>query len=73
MTEHKWLTLREDEDKGVLAITNTLDEWVLETAEKEAAPHKIKVVLAKKSDMDAAIKKYHKYSIRKMMDKWKKD
>lgn len=73
ITEHKCLPLRADEDTVVLAITNPLDVWVLETAEKEAAPHKIKVVLVKKSDMDAAIKEYHKYSIRKMMNKWKKD
>jgi len=73
ITEHKCLPLRADEETVVLAITNPLDAWVLETAEKEAAPHKIKVVLAKKSDMDEAIKKYHKHSIRKMMNKWKKD
>jgi len=73
ITEHKCLPLRADEETVVLAITNPLDAWVLETAEKEAAPHKIKVVLAKKSDMDVAIKKYHKHSIRKMMNKWKKD
>ncbi len=73
ITEHKCLPLRADEDTVVLAITNPLDAWVLDTAEKEAAPHKIKVVLVKVSDMDKAIKKYHKYSIRKMMNKWKKD
>jgi len=73
ITEHKCLPLRADEDTVVLAITNPLDAWVLDTAEKEAAPQKIKVVLVKASDMDGAIKKYHKYSIRKMMKKWKKD
>ncbi len=73
ITEHSCLPLRADEDTVVLAITNPLDVWVLETAEKEAAPHSIKVVLVKKSDMDEAIKEYHKHSIRKMMNKWKKD
>ena len=73
ITEHKCLPLRADEETVVLAITNPLDAWVIDTAEKEAAPHKIKVVLAKTSDMDKAIKEYHKHSIRKMMNKWKKD
>lgn len=73
ITEHKCLPLRADEETVILAITNPLDAWVLDTAEKEAAPHKIKVVLVKTSDMDAAIKEYHKHSIRKMMNKWKKD
>lgn len=73
ITEHKCLPLRADEETVVLAITNPLDAWVIDTAEKEAAPHKIKVVLAKTSDMDKAIKEYHKRSIRKMMNKWKKD
>lgn len=73
ITEHKCLPLRADEETVVLAITNPLDAWVIDAAEKEAAPHKIKVVLAKTSDMDKAIKEYHKRSIRKMMNKWKKD
>jgi len=73
ITEHQCLPLRADEETVVLAITNPLDVWVLDTAEKEAAPHKIKVVLVKKTDMDAAIKEYHKRSIQKMMKKWKKD
>lgn len=73
ITEHKCLPLRADDETVVLAITNPLDVWVLDTAEKEAAPHKIKVVLVKESDMDIALKQYHKYSIRKMMHKWKKD
>ena len=73
ITEHKCLPLRADDETVVLAITKPLDVWVLDTAEKEAAPHKIKVVLVKESDMDIALKQYHKYSIRKMMNKWKKD
>jgi len=67
------LPLRADEDTVVVAITNPLDAWALDTAEKEAAPHKIEIVLVKTSDMDAAIKEYHKHSIRKMMNKWAKD
>ena len=73
ITEHKCLPLRTDEETVVLAITNPLDAWVLDTAEKEAAPLKVKVVLAKPSDMDVAIKEFRKRSMRKMMDKWKKD
>jgi type IV pilus assembly protein PilB len=73
ITEHKCLPLRFDQETVVLAITNPLDAWVLETVEKEAAPNKVKVVLVKTSEMDTAIKQYHKNSIRKMMNKWKKD
>jgi len=73
ITEHKCLPLRVDEDTVVVAITNPLDAWALDTVEKEAAPNKIKIVLVKNSDMDVAIKQYHKHSIRKMMNKWKKD
>jgi len=68
ITEHKCLPLRVDEETVVLAITNPLDAWVLDSAEKEAAPHTIKVVLVKKSDMDAAIKEYHKRSVRNMIE-----
>ena len=73
ITDHKCLPLQADKENVTLAITNPLDVWVLDTAEKEAAPRKVKVVLVNKSDMDAAIKEYHKYSMRKMMSKWRKD
>jgi len=73
ITDHKCLPLRADEENVIVAITNPLDVWVLDTVEKEAAPRKVKVVLVSKSDMDAAIKEYHKYSMRKMMNKWRKD
>jgi len=73
ITDHKCLPLRADEETVILAITNPLDVWVLDTAEKEAAPRKIKVVLAKTSDMDEAIKEYRRYSIKRMMNKWRKD
>jgi len=73
ITGHKCLPLRVDDNTVVVAITNPLDSWALDTAEKEAAPHKIKIVLMKNSDMDVAIKEYHKHSMRKMMNKWKKD
>ncbi len=71
--EHKCLPLCADKETVTIAITNPLDVWVLDTAEKEAAPRKVKVVLVKKSDMDEAIKEYHRHSIRKMMNKWRKD
>ena len=73
ITEHKCLPLRLEGEAILLAITNPLDAWVLETAEKEAAPKKIKVILVMKSDMEVAVKEYHKRSIRKMMNKWKND
>ena len=73
ITDHKCLPVRADADTVTLAITNPLDVWVLNTAEKEAAPRKVKVVLAKSSDMDDAIKEYRRYSIRKMMNKWSRD
>jgi len=73
MTEHKCIPIRSDEATVTLAITNPLDVWVLDKAEKEAAPRKLKVVLVSKSEMEVAIKEYHRYSIRKMMNKWRKD
>jgi len=73
ITEHKCLPLRADEETVTLAITNPLDVWVLDSAEKEVAPRKVKVVLVTTSDMDGAIKEYHRQSIRTMMNKWKKD
>ena len=73
ITDHKCLPLRVDGECVRLAITNPLDVWVLDNAEKEAAPRKVKIVLTTISEMDGAIKEYHRYSIRKMMNKWKKD
>jgi hypothetical protein len=73
ITDRKCLPLRADKENITVAITNPLDVWVLDAVEKEAAPRKVKVVLVNKSDMDAAIKEYHKYSMRKMMSKWRKD
>jgi len=73
INEHKCLPYRIDDKTITLAISNPLDAWLLEMAEKEADPNKIKVVLVKTSDMNTAIKEYHKRSIRSMMKKWKKD
>lgn len=73
ITDHKCLPLGADEETMTLAITNPLDVWVLDAAEKEAAPRKVKVVLVTPSDMDEAIKEYRRRSIRKMMDKWRKE
>lgn len=73
ITEHKCMPLGQDQDTVTVAITNPLDVWVLDTAEKEASPRRLKVVLVTASDMDKAIKEYHRYSIRKMMNKLKKD
>jgi len=73
INKHRCLPLQVDEKTVTLAITNPLDPWAVDMAEKEAAPNRIKVVLAKKSDMDTAIKEYQKYSIRKTIKKFKKD
>jgi len=61
VTEHRCIPSRIDEETIMLIIANPLDVLALDVAQKEAAPHKIKVVLAKKSDMDAAIKEYQEY------------
>ena len=73
ITDYKCLPIKADEETVTLAISNPLDVWVLDKAEKEMAPRKIKVVLTTVSDMDEAIKEYRRRSIRKMMNKWKKD
>jgi type IV pilus assembly protein PilB len=73
VTDHKCLPVRADKETVTLAITNPLDVWVLDKAEKEAAPRKLKVVLTTLSDMDEMIKEYRRASIQKMMTKWKQD
>jgi len=60
--KHRCIPSRIDEETIRLIIANPLDVWTLDVAEKEAAPKKLKVVLAMKSDMDAAIKEYQKYN-----------
>ena len=72
ITDHKCIPLRIDGDTVTLAITNPLNAWVLDKAEKEAAPRKIRVVLAKVSDVDKAIEAFRQYSIRTMMNQWRK-
>jgi type IV pilus assembly protein PilB len=72
ITKHKCIPIRGDEETVTIAITNPLNVWVLDMAEKEAAPRKIKMVLAKVSDVDKAIEAFQQYSIRSMMNKWRK-
>jgi len=60
ITNNECIPLRVDEETIMLIIANPLDEWTLDMAEKEAAPNKLKVVLTKKSDLDAAINEYHR-------------
>jgi len=69
---HKCFPLHGDGETLTLAITNPLDVWVVDNAEKEVAPRKLKVVLIKASDMDEAVKEYRRRSVQKMMKKWKK-
>jgi type IV pilus assembly protein PilB len=73
ITDYKCLPIKMDEETVTLAIANPLDAWVVDKAEKEAAPCKLKVVLTTVSDMDEALKEYRRRSIRKTMKKWKKD
>jgi len=72
ITDHKCLPLRMDEDTVTIAITNPLNAWVLAMAEKEAAPRKVEIVLAKVSDIEKAIEAFRQYSVRTMMNKWRK-
>ncbi|MBN1870236.1 MAG: hypothetical protein JW847_06665 [Candidatus Omnitrophica bacterium] len=73
ITDYKCLPIKADEETVTLVISNPLDVWVLEKAEKEAAPRKLKVVLTTSQDMNEAIKEYQRRSIRNMMKRWKKD
>ena len=73
ITDYKCLPIKADEETVTLVIANPLDVWVLDKAEKEVAPRKLKIVLTTVSDMDEAIKEYRRRSIRNMMKKWKKD
>ena len=72
ITDYKCLPIKSDEETVTLVISNPLDVWVLNKAEKEVAPRKLKVVLTTVSDMDEAIKEYRRRSIQAMMKKWKK-
>ncbi|MCK5259784.1 MAG: hypothetical protein KAJ70_01860 [Candidatus Omnitrophica bacterium] len=73
ITDCKCLPIKADEETVTLVISNPLDVWVLDKAEKEVAPRKLKVSLTTVSDMDEAIKEYRRRSIQNMMKKWKKD
>ena len=73
ITDYKCLPIKEDEETVTLVIANPLDVWVLNKAEQEVAPRKLKVALTTVSDMDEAIKEYRRRSIQNMMKKWKKD
>jgi type IV pilus assembly protein PilB len=73
ITDHKCFPIKTDEDTVTLVITNPLDVWALNQAEKDVAPRKIKVLLTTTSDMDEAIKEYRRRSIRNMMKKWQKE
>src|SRR3989338_5414034 len=72
ITEHKCIPISMDDDPVTIAITNPLNAWGLGLAEKEAAPRKVKIVLAKASDVDKAIEAFRQYSVRAMMNKWRK-
>lgn len=72
ISDHKCFPLSGDDETLTLAITNPLDVLVVDSAEKEVAPRKLKVVLIKMSDMDEVVKEYRRRSVQKMMKKWKK-
>jgi type IV pilus assembly protein PilB len=72
ITEHKCLPLRMDEDTVTVAIINPLNAWVLAMVEKEAAPRKVEIVLVKVSDIEKAIEVFRQYSVRTMINKWRK-
>jgi len=65
ITKHRCIPMRVDEEKIMLIIADPSDMSMIELAENEAAPNKIKVVLVKTSDMDEAIKEYQKHSSEK--------
>jgi hypothetical protein len=73
ITDYKCLPIKADEETVTLMIANPLDVWVVDKAETEVSPRKLKVVLTTVSDMDEAIKEYRRRSIRNMMKKWKKE
>lgn len=73
ITDYKCLPIAMDEETVTLVIANPLDVWVLEKAEKEVSPRKLKVKLTVMEDMNEAIKEFQRRSIRKMMKRWKKD
>ena len=73
ITDCKCIPVKADDETVTLVISNPLDVWVLDKAEKEVAPRRLKIALTTISDMDAAIKEYRRRSIQSMMKKWKKE
>lgn len=71
--DHKCFPLSSDDETLTLAITNPLDVWTINDVEKNMAPRKVKTVLITTLDMDRAVKEYRRRSVKKTMEKWKKD
>jgi len=70
--QHRCLPFQADEETVTLAITNPLNAWAISVAEKQAAPSDVNFVLAKKTELDAAIKEYQMYSMRQTVNRLKK-
>ena len=70
---HKCFPISRDDSVLTLAIVNPLDVWVIESAEKEASPRRLKIVLIKTSDMERIVKEYRRRATQRMIKKWKKD
>jgi MSHA biogenesis protein MshE len=64
--EHRCFPIEADEDFITFAINNPLDMWLLEEAEHQAAPLKIKTVLVSSQDMEECLSRYRKYLQSKM-------
>lgn len=61
IVEHRCFPLEADDDCATFAINNPLDVWLLNEAERQAAPLRVKVALITQDEMDDLLQRYHKY------------
>ena len=73
IVDHRCFPIKADEDYITFAINNPLDMWLLDEAERQSMPRKIKTVLVAGADMDELLGRYRKYLQGKMGTLFKDD
>jgi hypothetical protein len=61
IVDHRCFPIEADEYYITFAISNPLDMWLLDEAERQAMPCKIKTVLVSSQDMEDCLARYRKY------------
>lgn len=68
ITEHKCFPISRDDYSLTVAITNPLDVWAIEKAERQVPGMKVKLVLTSLGDMADAIDRYKEYMRKNISD-----